>query len=644
MAMECSKSLKSNGEGVSAASGADESSVPFLQSISTKSAHPHQAAAVVSNKDRDELQTIAQNWVSWQCRMISGVICGGLYVPESSGALGQPLALFPQAAVNSAYLASVAVQTQSSISRTSRPNQQYGRNKGQTCDLLACPLMIDDKLTAIVSLMVAPRSQPQRDAVIQLLEWGMQWLEALLRQKIEGDGEQGQRSMELLSTVVKQQSVEAAAIDTVNKLAGLLGCERISLGLNLGLSTRLAAISDVSHFDGDSQMVREIEAAMDEATDQSARIVYPGAKGPSAAVVKAHSSLARQRGDTAVCTLLLPGRTDNIGALTCEWEGEHQLNSQRIELGEKVASLVGPVIDLLLQEERSLMAKSVSTARRSLGQVFGLGQLKFKLVFLIVLVGLCGLSLIQGQHQVKATATLQGQVRQLLVAPQDGYINQGMVTAGELVAKGDMLATLDDRTLQLEQQKWQSELNKLKKQYQQAFSKRERSQIGILKSQIAQVTSEIQLIEDQISRMSLKAPFDGMVVSGDLSQAQGSPVTLGQVLFEVTPLDNYRVMLEVDEHDIGQLEVGQTGRLVMAALPQRTFGLTLDKVIPVAISGEGATYFRVEATMDSPATVLRPGMRGVAKISIEQRDLLWVWTHEVVDRLRLWAWSAGIIG
>ena len=90
------------------------------------------------------------------------------------------------------------------------------------------------------------------------------------------------------------------------------------------------------------------------------------------------------------------------------------------------------------------------------------------------------------------------------------------------------------------------------------------------------------------------------------------------------------------------LEAGQDGQLVIAALPQTTFAVSVRQVVPVAISGEGRNYFRVEATLDEPSLLLRPGMKGVAKINMGQRKLIWIWTHTVVDRLRLWFWSVGL--
>ena len=153
--------------------------------------------------------------------------------------------------------------------------------------------------------------------------------------------------------------------------------------------------------------------------------------------------------------------------------------------------------------------------------------------------------------------------------------------------------------------------------------------------------AEIRLIEEKIIRTQLYAPFDGMVVSGDLSQSLGAPVETGQVLYEVAPLDSYRVVLEVDEHDVAGLDRGKTGHLIISALPRTSFAISVDQVVPVAVSSETRNFFRVEASLDESAPLLRPGMRGVAKVDMGQHNLLWIWTHSVIDRIRLWIWSAG---
>ena len=37
--------------------------------------------------------------------------------------------------------------------------------------------------------------------------------------------------------------------------------------------------------------------------------------------------------------------------------------------------------------------------------------------------------------------------------------------------------------------------------------------------------------------------------------------------------------------------------------------------------------------------MLRPGMQGIGKINAGQERMIWIWTHEIIDWLRLWVWS-----
>jgi hypothetical protein len=44
-------------------------------------------------------------------------------------------------------------------------------------------------------------------------------------------------------------------------------------------------------------------------------------------------------------------------------------------------------------------------------------------------------------------------------------------------------------------------------------------------------------VEEHLERAQLRAPFESLIVSGDLSQSIGAPVERGKVLFEVAPLE-----------------------------------------------------------------------------------------------------------
>jgi multidrug resistance efflux pump len=186
---------------------------------------------------------------------------------------------------------------------------------------------------------------------------------------------------------------------------------------------------------------------------------------------------------------------------------------------------------------------------------------------------------------------------------------------------------------------WQSQRGQLLKEYHQALAGYDRAEVAILNTKRAQVEAQLRLAEQQLARVTLVAPLSGLIVKGDLSQALGSPVTRGEVLYEVAPTDEYRVVLKVNERDIGLVSLGQRGQLKLSGIPDQTITITIDRLMPVSATEEGLNYFRVEAVMDNHSDLMRPGMEGISKIEIGREKLLWIWTRRLVDWLRLFVWN-----
>jgi RND family efflux transporter MFP subunit len=249
--------------------------------------------------------------------------------------------------------------------------------------------------------------------------------------------------------------------------------------------------------------------------------------------------------------------------------------------------------------------------------------------------------LASGDYRVSATARVEGEIQRALTAPFQGYVREAPHRAGDTVKKGELLARLDDRDLRLEHTRLASQAEQYGRQYREAMAKRDRATARIVSAQADQAGAQLALVEEQLARTDIAAPFDGVLVSGDLSQALGAPLERGQTLFEIAPLDAYRVVLQVDEHRVADLKAGQRGELVLSSMPGERYPMTVSKITPVSTAREGRNFFRVEAQLQpADAARLRPGMEGVAKVTIDDRLLVWIWTRELMNwiRLKAWAW------
>lgn len=627
----------------SVASSVNQRTEEKIKGISLKT-EQNKRPSDVSDKATLISAELAQNWLTWQCQMVTGIIYGALYLPVDSQNIGSSIAIWPDNSEGKSQLAETAKQALTENRGVVHSQQSYGPEGQRTCDLIAFPLMADNKIVAIASVMISPRSESQQHAILQLMQWGGLWLETLVNQQSVAQRAESTFVLTSITAILSHPSSHVAAIELVNRLAEHFECERVSIGFCEGMHIRLKALSHVASFDGRTQLVRRIEATMEEAVDQNTTMVYPTNKNqPSTAstVSRAHAEFADQQHAMSVCTIPLRGRFDIIGAITLEREAKTPFETETIDLCQSVADLVGPIFELKKQEERPIWSKGSEILRELTTNVFGPAHLKIKMIMLSLVTLFSVLSFVDGTYEMSSTAYIEGAVRQLLVAPQKGYIKQATVRAGDLVKKGQLIALLDENNLQLERQKWQAEHNKIQTEYQDALAKRERAVLSILRAQLDQVNAEIMLVDEKIKRTKLHAPFDGIVVSGDLSQSLGSPVETGQVLYEIAPLDSYRVVLEVEEYDVAGLNSGKTGHLLISAFPQTPFAVVINQVVPVAVSNDTRNFFRVEASLDESAPLLRPGMRGIAKIDMGQHNILWIWTHTLIDRIRLWVWSAG---
>ena len=586
-----------------------------------------------------------QSWLALQCQMVSNVFNGVIVLGSPDQGSFAPAAFWPDDSGDRQVLAEVCeralVEGRGLVLK--RVASGIADGARQSCDHVAYPVHIDGQLGGVVALEVASRPERELQAVMSQLQWGSGWIE-LEQQRLAGanwkTGQARPRAvLELVASLVAQGDFQPAATTFVTELATRLGCERVSVGFIRRGHARIRAVSHSAKFDKKANLMRSIEAMMDESFDEEAVIVYPPVPGSSFRVMRAHEAHARQHDVGAVCSVPLSSEKSFVGVLTFERARDQIFEPDAIELCEAVGALAGPIMEVKRLESRWLVVKVLESFWSQLARLLGPHYMGRKLVITTLLALVVFFALAKGEYRVTATTVIEPVTRRTAVAPFNGYIGEALARAGDLVNAGDTLAILDDRDLRLERLKWLSQKQQYLKQRQVARSERNAAQVKIATAQIGQADAELALVDDQLARTQIRAPFGGMVVSGDLSQSVGAPVERGQTLFEVAPLDSYRAILQVDEEDIAELRPDQQGHLVLSTFPGSPLPITVERITPVSTAREGRNYFRVEARLDDASMLLRPGMEGVGKVDIDRRLLLWNWTHKAVNWLRLTFWS-----
>lgn len=581
-------------------------------------------------------------WLAILCSQLDRAE-GGLLVlgPDASGSFA-PVAFWPHASQDLRHLGAAAQRVLDGrkgiilgADGQSEPTRDQPAQFGY-------PIEFAGKLRGAVVVQVGAGSDMSLQRSFRLVHWSSAWLVDHLRQQnLEETNARVSRmglAMDLAATTLREKGVTVSALGIANELAVRLPCDRVSIGLERDGDIELTAISHTAVFNPKMAVAQSIGAAMEEALDLDAAIVIPPLDDapPGAA---SHADLARDQRDIAICSVPMRDEMRVIGVVTAERTTGRPFDKETVELIETVAALLAPIIVLKQRDERGLWRRLRDAVDETFGPLLGRGHLGLKLVVLILTALTLFFSLYTTTYRVSARALLEGRIQRAAVAPFDGHIADSYVRAGDVVRKGEVLARLDDRDLKLERTRLRSDLDQVQGKIREAQAKQDRGAMPILAAQIKELQAQLALNQDRMNRAALVAPFDGVVVSGDLSQLLDTPVEQGKLLFQISPLESYRVILQVDERDISSLSANQKGALMLSGLPGQVFPLVVQQITPMTTTEEGLNYFRVEAHLNGSVDRLRPGMEGVGKIDVGRRRLIWIWTHSLFDWLRMWAWK-----
>jgi multidrug resistance efflux pump len=578
--------------------------------------------------------------------MLKRVRCAMVLLGEADSGPFTPVAVWPDAKLSMHHLTGAAkrsLKERRGLLVEKDPDPASPNHFPENIHI-AYPVEVDGQLHGTVVLGVDESDRNAVQAIMRQLHWGAAWLEVLIRRTRAGASEavsgRLQKALDLLASAVENKGFNEAAMALVTRMSHNLDCDRVSIGFSSGRHIKVTAVSHSADFGKQTNLVRAIGSAMDEAADQQAAVVYPAPPDTIPLAHHAHSELQRQHGSGALCTIPMELEGNVIGALTLERPLDNPFDPGTVELCETVAAIVGPILYAKKLEERWLIRKAFASMARQLKRLLGPGFLVRKLLVMVLIGLVVFFTYFEVDYRVTATTVIEGEVQRVVASPFNGYIKEAPARPGDLVRKGELLGLLDDRDLTLERLKWQTEKQQYANQYDEALAKHDRAEIHVLRAKIDQAVAQISLLDEQLARCRIASPFDGVIVSGDLSQSLGAPVERGDVLFEVAPLDAFRVIAEVDERDINDVVVGQKSDLVLPSMPGDAFPFVVEKITPVSIAREGRNYFRVEGRLEQSSPHLRPGMEGIGKINVDRRKLIWVWTHEAINwlRLQLWRW------
>jgi hypothetical protein len=428
-----------------------------------------------------------------------------------------------------------------------------------------------------------------------------------------------------------------AALAVCNGVATRFRCDRASLGWLEGGYIRLRAMSRTEQFDRQMAAAQCLEAAMEECIDQDEEILWPPTEGTTT-VTRDHEAFARDQKIGHLCSVPLRLDGKAVAVLTCERQ-ESAFTQGELQQIRLYCDQVTRRLSELRHGDRWFGARWMAWMGEYGAQWLGPEHTWSKLTGILICLALAALFLVRVNYRVGGKFILRSDEAEYLTAPFDGYIEQVFVRPGDQVTNSQPLVGLNRAELRLQEASAQADLTRFQRQAEKDRAANNIAAMRIDEAQAKEAQAQLDLVRFHLACAVARAPFDGVVVEGDLRERIGSPVKQGDALMQVARINALYAQADINENDVQEILGKTNGEIAFVTQPKVKYPVTIQKIEQAAVAKKDGNVFLVRLQpVGGTASWWRPGMTGLCKLSTEKRSLFWILTHRTADFLRMKLW------
>lgn len=268
----------------------------------------------------------------------------------------------------------------------------------------------------------------------------------------------------------------------------------------------------------------------------------------------------------------------------------------------------------------------------------------------IAAVVIASLTLVQWPLRVEANQPVfRPNVRTEIRPLVDGVVERVFIGEGTRVAPGDPIVQLRDAEQRTTRDAALSDAASAEREATAASARGDAAEERLQRMRAGALRSEASVLDEQVRAALVRSPVAGIVLTPRPQERLGSWVDAGSQLIVVGRTDTLELDFNVDERDIGRVQIGDEVRLRVDAYPQRTFvgrvsaievdgwtGGLVDGSNGVATSRVGG--FPVRALVPNDSSLVRPGMVAYARVLTDPASVMGRVIREPWRRLRLFWW------
>lgn len=275
---------------------------------------------------------------------------------------------------------------------------------------------------------------------------------------------------------------------------------------------------------------------------------------------------------------------------------------------------------------------------------------------------------------VEASFTIEPHAVRDVYTTVPGEIRDVRVEPGEAVQRGQVLAQLTNPDKQEEYLKLVTQLRAQQAEISTQHALENWSQHELAVRQLRTIKEELADYEEQLERLTIRAPCDGLVVAAplverpDIEQRQqqlggwfGTPLdeknrdaflAESTHLASIAPDDHFDAVLLVDQADRRDVAIGQQVEIKLEHLPDKTYTAEVEEIskrhlefAPDVLSNKyggdlstvtdpsgherlASVAYQVKVRLEKDTPLLMPGMRGRARFLVDSRTAAdWGWRY-----------------
>lgn len=438
------------------------------------------------------------------------------------------------------------------------------------------------------------------------------------------------------------ESPEELAYSLTNSLRSKLGCEQVVLGLVSGRHVTPVSISGLDDIRHRSPGVVRIRSAMEECLDHGAPVVCQADESWADERLTTGHRLHRQWRDSiggaSVCSIPLRDGNQINAVVSIRRRADEPFTRDQLNQVRAVVEPFGPAFRLLCNARRSLWRHGTDSARQWVATFSRRGHVARK-VTATALVLLLGWTVFGTMEYV---ATVPGRVvpteARHIVTPIDGRLAAVFVQPGERVVAGQPLCEFGTDELRAQIQMHESQIDVFQTEQARASVADSPVDARMAEASLKLERARLALARQRVENATVRAPIDGIIVSGDPRKRVGGLMARGEALFEIAADANWDIELDTPQMFASYVQSGFSGRFTSHARPEDGISFVVGHVRPSAELRGGHSVFVTDANLRDSPQWIRPGMEGLARVDCGTQPVWWVALHRVIDSMRLNGW------